>query len=106
MVKMLPTDSYGRTPGVDVGGEPGIETELQERGNGVSTTEPDKMCHDVRRPNGQTFYKTARERLLTGRAYASRLNLLDLVFYCQLLEEAKRASFPAEMVSKIFPNVS
>uniref|UniRef100_A0A8D1TEB9 FYVE, RhoGEF and PH domain containing 4 n=1 Tax=Sus scrofa TaxID=9823 RepID=A0A8D1TEB9_PIG len=54
----------------------------------------------------QKLHKIANELLLTERAYVSRLDLLDQVFYCKLLEEANRGSFPAEMVNKIFSNIS
>lgn len=106
-------DNTCRTPGADVGppskgGEPGMEPDLQERENGVSTVELDKMeqHHDMKETNEQKLYKIASELLLTERAYVSRLNLLDQVFYCKLLEEANRGSFPAEMVNKIFSNIS
>ncbi|XP_011810550.1 PREDICTED: FYVE, RhoGEF and PH domain-containing protein 4 [Colobus angolensis palliatus] len=56
--------------------------------------------------NEEKLHKIANELLLTERAYVNRLDLLDQVFYCKLLEEANRGSFPAEMVNKIFSNIS
>ncbi|XP_058511634.1 FYVE, RhoGEF and PH domain-containing protein 4 isoform X1 [Ochotona princeps] len=56
--------------------------------------------------NEEKLHKIANELLLTERAYVSRLELLDQVFYCKLLEEANQGSFPAEMVNKIFSNIS
>ncbi|XP_076798635.1 FYVE, RhoGEF and PH domain-containing protein 4 isoform X2 [Arvicanthis niloticus] len=107
------SNSSCRTPGTDLGlpskeGEPEMEAELQERENGVSTVELDTLDqhHEVKETNEQKLHKIATELLLTERAYVSRLNLLDQVFYCKLLEEANRGSFPAEMVNKIFSNIS
>ncbi|KAL1789207.1 FYVE, and PH domain-containing 4, partial [Sigmodon hispidus] len=107
------SDGRYRTPGADLGlpskGEGlGIEAELQEKENGVSTMELDKLeqHHEMKETNEQKLHNIARELLLTERAYVSRLNLLDQVFYCKLLEEANRGSFPAEMVNKIFSNIS
>ncbi|XP_055455108.1 FYVE, RhoGEF and PH domain-containing protein 4 isoform X2 [Psammomys obesus] len=107
------SDSNSRTPAADLGpppkgGELGMETELQERENGGSTLELDTMDqhHEMKETNEQKLHKIASELLLTERAYVSRLNLLDQVFYCKLLEEANRGSFPAEMVNKIFSNIS
>lgn len=107
------SDSSCRTQGADLelpskGGEPVIEAELQERENGVSTEGLDTLdqLHEVKETNEQKLHKIATELLLTERAYVSRLNLLDQVFYCKLLEEANRGSFPAEMVNKIFSNIS
>ncbi|EDL77857.1 FYVE, RhoGEF and PH domain containing 4, isoform CRA_d [Rattus norvegicus] len=106
-------DSSCRTQGTDLGlpskeGEPVIEAELQERENGLSTEglNPLDQHHEVKETNEQKLHKIATELLLTERAYVSRLNLLDQVFYCKLLEEANRGSFPAEMVNKIFSNIS
>ncbi|XP_060632780.2 FYVE, RhoGEF and PH domain-containing protein 4 isoform X2 [Anolis sagrei] len=56
--------------------------------------------------NEQKCYKIANELLHTERAYVSRLALLDQVFYCKLMEETNRGSFPAEVVNKIFSNIS
>lgn len=107
------SDSSCRTQGTDLGlpskeGEPVIEAELQERENGVSAEGLDTLDqhHEVKETNEQKLHKIATELLLTERAYVSRLNLLDQVFYCKLLEEANRGSFPAEMVNKIFSNIS
>uniref|UniRef100_A0A8C6HDS7 FYVE, RhoGEF and PH domain-containing protein 4 n=2 Tax=Mus spicilegus TaxID=10103 RepID=A0A8C6HDS7_MUSSI len=107
------SDSSCRTPGTDLGlpskeGEPGMEAELQERENGVNTMGLDTLDqhHEVKETNEQKLHKIATELLLTERAYVSRLDLLDQVFYCKLLEEANRGSFPAEMVNKIFSNIS
>ncbi|XP_028635478.1 FYVE, RhoGEF and PH domain-containing protein 4 isoform X1 [Grammomys surdaster] len=107
------SNSSFRTPGSDLGlpskeGEPGMEAELQERENGVTTMGLDTLDqhHDVKETNEQKLHKIATELLLTERAYVGRLNLLDQVFYCKLLEEANRGSFPAEMVNKIFSNIS
>ncbi|XP_038200779.1 FYVE, RhoGEF and PH domain-containing protein 4 isoform X2 [Arvicola amphibius] len=85
-----------------------MEAELPEKENGVNTTELDKLDqhHEMKETNEQKLHKIASELLLTERAYVSRLNLLDQVFYCKLLEEANRGSFPAEMVNKIFSNIS
>ncbi|CAO2631005.1 FYVE, RhoGEF and PH domain-containing protein 4 [Lemmus lemmus] len=107
------SDSSRRTPGADLGlpskgGGSGMEAELPEKENGVNTMELDKVDqhHEMKETNEQKLHKIASELLLTERAYVSRLNLLDQVFYCKLLEEANRGSFPAEMVNKIFSNIS
>uniref|UniRef100_A0A8D0LC79 FYVE, RhoGEF and PH domain containing 4 n=1 Tax=Sphenodon punctatus TaxID=8508 RepID=A0A8D0LC79_SPHPU len=70
--------------------------ELAKQDQHVETKETDE----------QKRYKTADELLHTERAYVSRLDLLDQVFYCRLLDEANRGSFPAEVVNKIFSNIS
>uniref|UniRef100_A0A4W3IUJ7 FYVE, RhoGEF and PH domain containing 4b n=1 Tax=Callorhinchus milii TaxID=7868 RepID=A0A4W3IUJ7_CALMI len=57
--------------------------------------------------NEDKLYKIANELLLTEKAYVSRLHLLDKVFYLKLMEEANsKTSFPAEVVNKIFSNIS
>ncbi|XP_057619910.1 FYVE, RhoGEF and PH domain-containing protein 4 isoform X3 [Chionomys nivalis] len=106
------SDSSRRTPGADLtlpskGGGSGMEAELPEK-NGVNTMELDKLDQhpEMKETNEQKLHKIASELLLTERAYVSRLNLLDQVFYCKLLEEANRGSFPAETVNKIFSNIS
>lgn len=107
------SDSSSRTQGADLGlpskgGGSGMEAELPEKENGVNTMELDKLDQhpEMKETNEQKLHKIASELLLTERAYVSRLNLLDQVFYCKLLEEANRGSFPAEMVNKIFSNIS
>uniref|UniRef100_A0A5F8G811 FYVE, RhoGEF and PH domain containing 4 n=1 Tax=Monodelphis domestica TaxID=13616 RepID=A0A5F8G811_MONDO len=70
--------------------------ELEKQDLSIETKETDE----------QKLHKIATELLLTERAYVNRLDLLDKIFYCQLLEEANRGSFPAEMVNKIFSNIS
>uniref|UniRef100_A0A803T0U2 FYVE, RhoGEF and PH domain containing 4 n=1 Tax=Anolis carolinensis TaxID=28377 RepID=A0A803T0U2_ANOCA len=61
---------------------------------------------ETKETNEQKCYKIANELLHTERAYVSRLALLDQVFYCKLMEETNRGSFPAEVVNKIFSNIS
>lgn len=107
------SDSSHRTRGADLGlpskgGGSGMEAELPEKENDVNTMELDKLDQhpEMKETNEQKLHKIASELLLTERAYVSRLNLLDQVFYCKLLEEANRGSFPAEMVNKIFSNIS
>nr|XP_031526416.1 FYVE, RhoGEF and PH domain-containing protein 4 isoform X7 [Vicugna pacos] len=102
-----------RTPGVGPAlplgeGRADAETKVQERENGESPLELDQLeqHHEMKETDEQKLHKIANELLLTERAYVSRLDLLDQVFYCKLLEEANRGSFPAEMVNKIFSNIS
>lgn len=64
------------------------------------------QSQELKETNEQKLHKIANELLLTERAYVSRLNLLDQVFYCRLLEEANRGSFPIDVVNKIFSNIS
>uniref|UniRef100_A0A8C8VQM2 FYVE, RhoGEF and PH domain containing 4 n=1 Tax=Pelusios castaneus TaxID=367368 RepID=A0A8C8VQM2_9SAUR len=61
---------------------------------------------EAKETDEQKRHKIAEELLHTERAYVSRLDLLDKVFYGTLLEEANRGSFPAEVVNKIFSNIS
>ncbi|XP_006727766.1 FYVE, RhoGEF and PH domain-containing protein 4 [Leptonychotes weddellii] len=84
------------------------EAKVQEREDGESPLELDQLDqhHEMKETNEQKLHKIANELLLTERAYVNRLDLLDQVFYCKLLEEANRGSFPAEMVNKIFSNIS
>ncbi|KAM6215661.1 FYVE, RhoGEF and PH domain-containing protein 4 [Rhynchocyon petersi] len=107
------SDSNGRTPSTDPAltleeGRVETETKVQENENGECPLELEQLDqhHEVKETNEQKLHKIANELLLTERAYVSRLDLLDQVFYCKLLEEANRGSFPAEMVNKIFSNIS
>ncbi|XP_073673460.1 FYVE, RhoGEF and PH domain-containing protein 4-like [Garra rufa] len=56
--------------------------------------------------NEQKLYKIANELLQTEKAYVARLNLLDKVFYTKLLEEARKETFPMDVVKNIFSNIS
>ncbi|XP_057557916.1 FYVE, RhoGEF and PH domain-containing protein 4 isoform X3 [Hippopotamus amphibius kiboko] len=89
-------------------GRADTEAKGQEREDGESPLELEQLDqqHEMKETNEQKLHKIANELLLTERAYVSRLDLLDQVFYCKLLEEANRGSFPAEMVNKIFSNIS
>ncbi|XP_024602886.1 FYVE, RhoGEF and PH domain-containing protein 4 isoform X2 [Neophocaena asiaeorientalis asiaeorientalis] len=91
-----------------VEGRADTEAKVQEREDGESPLELEQLDqhHEMKETNEQKLHKIANELLLTERAYVSRLDLLDQVFYCKLLEEANRGSFPAEMVNKIFSNIS
>ncbi|XP_070127325.1 FYVE, RhoGEF and PH domain-containing protein 4 isoform X2 [Equus przewalskii] len=107
------SDSSYRTPGVGPvlsldEGRADTEAKVQERENGESPLDLDQLDqhHEMKETNEQKLHKIANELLLTERAYVNRLDLLDQVFYCKLLEEANRGSFPAEMVNKIFSNIS
>uniref|UniRef100_A0A8C2URW7 FYVE, RhoGEF and PH domain-containing protein 4 n=1 Tax=Chinchilla lanigera TaxID=34839 RepID=A0A8C2URW7_CHILA len=108
------SDGSCRTPGADPalpasGGEARREAALQDLENGESPVEPEQHVQqhpETKETNEQKLHKIANELLLTERAYVNRLDLLDQVFYCKLLEEANRGSFPAEMVNKIFSNIS
>lgn len=84
------------------------EAKVQERENGESPLELEQLDQhqEMKETDEQKLHKIANELLLTERAYVNRLDLLDQVFYCKLLEEANRGSFPAEMVNKIFSNIS
>ncbi|XP_058139012.1 FYVE, RhoGEF and PH domain-containing protein 4 isoform X3 [Dasypus novemcinctus] len=80
--------------------EPGQPQETQSE-----AAEPGQP-QELKETNEEKLHKIVNELLLTERAYVSRLDLLDQVFYSKLLEEANRGSFPAEMVNKIFSNIS
>ncbi|XP_037369952.1 FYVE, RhoGEF and PH domain-containing protein 4 isoform X2 [Talpa occidentalis] len=84
------------------------EATAQEREEGEHPLDLGQLDQppEVKETNEQKLHKIANELLLTERAYVSRLDLLDQVFYCKLLEEANRGSFPAEMVNKIFSNIA
>ncbi|XP_030743204.1 FYVE, RhoGEF and PH domain-containing protein 4 isoform X3 [Echinops telfairi] len=92
----------------DQDGEAGAEAQPPERENGECPPELEQLDPhpEIKETNEQKLHKIANELLLTERAYVNRLDLLDQVFYCKLLEEANRGSFPAEMVNKIFSNIS
>ncbi|XP_016047454.2 FYVE, RhoGEF and PH domain-containing protein 4 isoform X2 [Erinaceus europaeus] len=85
--------------------QPGQTEELDQPRQLEQTEEP-MSAPEPKETNEQKLHKIANELLLTERAYVSRLDLLDQVFYCRLLEEANRGSFSAEMVNKIFSNIS
>ncbi|XP_078424446.1 FYVE, RhoGEF and PH domain-containing protein 4-like isoform X2 [Cetorhinus maximus] len=66
-----------------------------------------EMHAEKKETNEEKLYKIANELLLTEKAYVSKLHLLDQVFCAKLLEEANsKGSFPAEVVTKIFSNIS
>ncbi|XP_007892868.1 FYVE, RhoGEF and PH domain-containing protein 4 isoform X2 [Callorhinchus milii] len=75
---------------------------------GVKDKEDEReMPAERKETNEDKLYKIANELLLTEKAYVSRLHLLDKVFYLKLMEEANsKTSFPAEVVNKIFSNIS
>ncbi|XP_075863605.1 FYVE, RhoGEF and PH domain-containing protein 4 isoform X2 [Microcebus murinus] len=106
------SDGSCRTPsiGPELPLEGGAETEAKvlDGENGESPLELEQLDQhqEMKETNEQKLHKIANELLLTERAYVNRLDLLDQVFYCKLLEEANRGSFPAEMVNKIFSNIS
>ncbi|XP_077026595.1 FYVE, RhoGEF and PH domain-containing protein 4 isoform X3 [Tamandua tetradactyla] len=107
------SDSDCRTPHIDLltleeGREETDTKAVEERENGESPLELGQLDqhHEMKETNEQKLHKIANELLLTERAYVSRLDLLYQVFYCKLLEEANRGSFPAEVVNKIFSNIS
>ncbi|VTJ71722.1 Hypothetical predicted protein [Marmota monax] len=107
------SDGSCRTPSIGAvlplkEGEVEAEAKVQERENGESPVELEQLDQhqETKETNEQKLHKIANELLLTERAYVNRLDLLDQVFYCKLLEEANRGSFPAEMVNKIFSNIS
>uniref|UniRef100_H0X4Y3 FYVE, RhoGEF and PH domain containing 4 n=1 Tax=Otolemur garnettii TaxID=30611 RepID=H0X4Y3_OTOGA len=101
-----------RTPSLDpvltLEGGADEEAKSQEREDGESPLELEQLDQhqEIKETNEQKLHKIANELLHTERAYVNRLDLLDQVFYCKLLEEANRGSFPAEMVNKIFSNIS
>lgn len=107
------SDSSCRTPSADPAlpleeGRADTEAKAQEREDEESPLEPEQLDQqqEMKETNEQKLHNIANELLLTERAYVNRLDLLDQVFYCKLLEEANRGSFPAEMVNKIFSNIS
>ncbi|XP_058511636.1 FYVE, RhoGEF and PH domain-containing protein 4 isoform X3 [Ochotona princeps] len=106
------SEGNGGTPGngpqLPVAGGAELEAKAQERENEDSPVEPEQLEQppELKETNEEKLHKIANELLLTERAYVSRLELLDQVFYCKLLEEANQGSFPAEMVNKIFSNIS
>lgn len=95
-------DSSG-TPGggsqLPLAGAADLEAKAPERDDGESPLDPEQPDQpaEMKETNEQKLHKIANELLLTERAYVSRLDLLDQVFYCKLLEEANQGSFPAEM---------
>uniref|UniRef100_A0A8C0TXA6 BICD cargo adaptor 1 n=1 Tax=Canis lupus familiaris TaxID=9615 RepID=A0A8C0TXA6_CANLF len=107
------SDSSCRTPRVSQvlppeEGRADMEAKVQEQEDGESPLEPEQLDQhpEMKETNEEKLHKIANELLLTERAYVNRLDLLDQVFYCKLLEEANRGSFQAEMVNKIFSNIS
>ncbi|XP_030399453.1 FYVE, RhoGEF and PH domain-containing protein 4 isoform X2 [Gopherus evgoodei] len=79
-------------------------TNVEEKQNEELSKEDEHV--EAKETDEQKRHKIADELLHTERAYVSRLDLLDKVFYGKLLEEAYRGSFPAEVVNKIFSNIS
>ncbi|MFT7812560.1 FYVE, RhoGEF and PH domain-containing protein 4-like isoform X1 [Arapaima gigas] len=60
----------------------------------------------LKETNKQKLYNIANELLQTEKAYVTRLNLLDQVFFATLMEEAGKGTFPVEVVKNIFSNIS
>ncbi|XP_037734543.1 FYVE, RhoGEF and PH domain-containing protein 4 isoform X3 [Chelonia mydas] len=79
-------------------------TNVEEKQNEDLNKEEEHV--EAKETDEEKRHKIADELLHTERAYVSRLDLLDKVFYGRLLEEANRGSFPAEVVNKIFSNIS
>ncbi|GCC28840.1 hypothetical protein chiPu_0007274 [Chiloscyllium punctatum] len=77
--------------------------------NGATQEEDNKIKkhEEKKETNEEKLYNIANELLLTEKSYVSRLHLLDQVFCAKLLDEANnKGSFPAEVVTKIFSNIS
>ncbi|OPJ80615.1 FYVE, RhoGEF and PH domain-containing protein 4 [Patagioenas fasciata monilis] len=91
---LLPPENETLTINTNVKEEPNEEVSKQEQPVEIKETDEQKR------------HKIASELLQTEKAYVSRLDLLDGVFYSRLLEEANRGSFPAEVINKIFSNIS
>ncbi|KAF2979825.1 hypothetical protein EK904_012849 [Melospiza melodia maxima] len=91
---LLPPDS--ETLGIDADVKEELAEERSKQDQPVEIKETDE----------QKRHKIANELLQTEKAYVSRLDLLDGVFYSRLLEEANRGSFPPEVINKIFSNIS
>lgn len=86
-----------------------INTNVEEKPNEEKQNEElskEDEHVEAKETDEQKRHKIADELLHTERAYVNRLDLLDKVFYGRLLEEANRGSFPAEVVNKIFSNIS
>ncbi|KAK9958793.1 hypothetical protein ABG768_010894 [Culter alburnus] len=82
------------------------QTEEQER---KAPEQHDVVMNSIpeqKETNEQKLYKIANELLQTEKAYVARLNLLDKVFYAKLIEEARKDTFPVDVVMKIFSNIS
>ncbi|XP_050990950.1 FYVE, RhoGEF and PH domain-containing protein 4a isoform X7 [Labeo rohita] len=77
------------------------ERKAPEQGDVVMNSVPEQ-----KETNEQKLYKIANELLQTEKAYVARLNLLDKVFYTKLLEEAKKDTFPMDVVKNIFSNIT
>uniref|UniRef100_A0A669P8M2 FYVE, RhoGEF and PH domain containing 4 n=1 Tax=Phasianus colchicus TaxID=9054 RepID=A0A669P8M2_PHACC len=99
-------NSYYRTPSSDtlLPSDNEINTNVEEEPN-EEMIKQDQPA-ETKETDEQKRHKIASELLQTEKAYVSRLGLLDQVFYSRLLEEANRGSFPAEVINKIFSNIS
>ncbi|XP_046890736.1 FYVE, RhoGEF and PH domain-containing protein 4a isoform X1 [Hypomesus transpacificus] len=79
-------------------------------GEPVERTPPEQAVDEgkpeQKETNEQKLYKIASELLQTEKAYVTRLNLLDQVFCARLTEEAKKGTFPEDVVKNIFSNIS
>uniref|UniRef100_UPI00398E6179 FYVE, RhoGEF and PH domain-containing protein 4-like isoform X1 n=2 Tax=Pristiophorus japonicus TaxID=55135 RepID=UPI00398E6179 len=101
----------GQSPHGKFREESGVETqkvlESKKIWNGEIQEKKNEVSVEKKETNEEKLYKIANELLLTEKAYVSKLHLLDQVFYAKLLEEANsKGSFPAEVVTKIFSNIS
>ncbi|XP_064011838.1 FYVE, RhoGEF and PH domain-containing protein 4 isoform X2 [Pogoniulus pusillus] len=83
-----------------------IEIDTTTREEPTEEVSKQEQPVEAKETDEQKRHKIANELLQTEKAYVSRLDLLDGVFYSRLLEEANRGSFPAEVINKIFSNIS
>lgn len=100
---LMPREKPGEAPEVQT------QTTLEAKKirNGEIQTSENELSAEKKETNEEKLYKIANELLLTERAFVNKLHLLDQVFCAKLLEEANsKGSFPAEVVTKIFSNIS
>ncbi|KAM6383750.1 FYVE, RhoGEF and PH domain-containing protein 4 isoform 1-T1 [Alca torda] len=100
---LLPSENETLAINTDVKEEPPEDISKEEPPEDISKQD---LPVEIKETDEQKRHKIASELLQTEKAYVSRLDLLDGVFYSRLLEEANRGSFPAEVINKIFSNIS
>ncbi|KAM4748688.1 FYVE, RhoGEF and PH domain-containing protein 4-like [Rhinophrynus dorsalis] len=82
-----------------------LQSESKESEDNQSVNSSVDQPAEIKETNEQKLHNIANELLQTERAYVSRLELLQ-TFHNALLKEAKQGSFPPEVLTKIFSNIT
>ncbi|KAJ8381799.1 hypothetical protein SKAU_G00025770 [Synaphobranchus kaupii] len=99
-------DARPQTDRTDAGASGGEEEESDAQEDSQNEGRKEEGGMEQKESDEQKLYKIASELLQTEKAYVNRLHLLDKVFCDKLMEEARKGTFPLEVVKNIFSNIS